>query len=160
MVDESPSAAPIAPRCPWCSAELPREPIENCPSCGAALTGAPDVNGPGLTAIDAEAIVRAARAPAGRGRNRLLGWISGEYPEDEPPAPEGSLAPPPPEVRREMLRLALEAEVASLQAEVTAVETEARIDESAAPAETAAPAQATAEPRPAPPLPPDASPPG
>ena len=58
---------------------------------------------------------------------RLLSWITGEVPDDpESPAPPGSLAPPPPEVRREMLRLELEAEVAQLQAEVGALAADAR----------------------------------
>lgn len=138
MVDENPSSSASPSRCPWCSAELPSQQVENCPSCNAALKGPADANVPGVTAIDAEAIVRAARAPAGGGRNRLLGWISGEYPEEEMPPPEGSLAPPPPEVRREMLRLAIEAEVANLQAEVTADASEARIEGSPVPTEAAA----------------------
>jgi len=71
-----------------------------------------------VTAIDAEAIVRAARAATPVRRNRLLSWISGDDPpEAGTPAEPGSLSPPPPDVRREMMRLALEAEVANLQAE-------------------------------------------
>jgi len=107
-------------RCNWCSAPLPSDHEETCPSCGATLLGDGDPSVPGLTAIDAEAILRSARAAKAKPRSRLLGWISGEYDEDASgttPAP-GSLAPPPADVRREMLRLELQAQVANAQAEV------------------------------------------
>ncbi len=114
MVDETQaeggSAASI---CPWCSASYTGSP-ENCPSCGATLSGdvVPDGSLPGLTAIDAAAIVRAKQSIP-RPRSRILSWISGEYPDEEgSPAEAGALAPPDPEVRREILRLELEAEVA------------------------------------------------
>jgi hypothetical protein len=73
-----------------------------------------------MTAIDAEAILRSARAAKAKPRSRLLGWISGDYDEDGSgaTAAPGSLAPPPADVRREMLRLELEAQVANAQAEV------------------------------------------
>src|SRR5436190_20245956 len=91
-----------APRCNWCSAPLPSDHEETCPSCGATLLGDGDTSVPGLTAIDAEAILRSARAAKAKPRSRLLGWISGES-DDEPsgsrPTP-GSLAPPPADVRR------------------------------------------------------------
>jgi hypothetical protein len=113
-----PDSAATPARCPWCSAELASRTAPNCSSCGAVLTGEPDTALPGVTAVDAEAIVRAARVATPVRRNRLLSWISGDDgPEDETPAEPGSLAPPPPDVRREMMRLALEAEVANLQAE-------------------------------------------
>jgi len=58
-----------------------------------------------------------------------MSWISGEYDEEtEKPAPPGSLSPPPPEVRREMLRLELEAQVANLQAEAGAMAAEAAVE--------------------------------
>ena len=83
---------------------------------------------PGLTSIDAAAIVR-AKAPAPRQRNRLLSWISGEYPDEGgSPADAGALAPPDADVRREMLRLELEAEVANLQAEAGALMAEAAVE--------------------------------
>src|SRR4051812_31419628 len=116
-------------RCPWCSAQLASRTAPNCSSCGAVLTGEPDTALPGVTAVDAEAIVRAARVATPARRSRLLSWISGDdAPEDETPAEPGSLAPPPPDVRREMMRLALEAEGANLQAEAdsyVAIEPEA-----------------------------------
>jgi hypothetical protein len=64
-----------------------------------------------------------------RPRSRLLSWISGEYPDEAPTAADaGALAPPDAEVRREMLRLALEAEVANLQAEADALIAEATLE--------------------------------
>jgi hypothetical protein len=122
------ASAPL-PRCMWCSAELPSDSEVTCPSCGATLIGEGDNPVPGVTAIDAEAIVRGARATRPKSRSRLMSWISGEYDEEtENPAPPGSLSPPPPEVRREMLRLELEAQVANLQAEAGAMAAEAAVE--------------------------------
>jgi hypothetical protein len=130
MVDDTPSAVESAERtCPWCSATYTGDP-ETCPSCGAALSLDPatDQSLPGLTAIDAAAIVR-AKTPVARPRNRLLSWISGDYPDDQPsPLETGALAPPDLDVRREMLRLELEAEVANLQAEADALMAEAGLE--------------------------------
>jgi hypothetical protein len=138
--DPRPGDEPLASVCPWCSATFEGEP-ENCPSCGATLVGdaGADPALPGLTAIDAAAIVR-AKEPVKRPRSRLLSWISGEYPEDLSTAAEaGALAPPDADVRREMLRLELEATVANLQAESDAILAEAAaegrpIDVTASPA--------------------------
>jgi hypothetical protein len=130
MVDETLSrGGSTASECPWCSATYTGEP-ENCPSCGATLSGdaAADPALPGLTAIDAAAIVR-AKEPVARPRNRLLSWISGDYPEQAgSPAEAGALALPDVEVRREILRLELEAEVANLQAEADALKADAAIE--------------------------------
>lgn len=151
MVDEMNSAAePAGPVCPWCSAGYTGEP-ETCPSCGAALTVDPttDTALPGLTAIDAAAIVR-AKAPVPKPRSRLLSWISGEYPDDAPtPVETGALRPPDADVRREMLRLELEAEVADLQAEVDAMAAEAAAEERPFGGEAAAPPGEPAAPEPA-----------
>lgn len=126
MVDDARSGGDPAPTiCSWCSATYAGDP-ERCPSCGATLTGdaATDRSLPGLTAIDAAAIVR-SRDPVKRPRNKLLSWISGEYPDQAPSASEaGALAPPDLAVRREILRLELEAEVANLQAEADAIRAE------------------------------------
>lgn len=123
MVDDPrPTASPSGSICPWCSAAYAGDP-ETCPSCGAALAADPatDPALPGLTAIDAAAIVR-SKAPVVRPRNRLLSWISGEYADESLSAVESeALAPPDAEVRREMLRLELAAEVANLQAEADAM---------------------------------------
>jgi hypothetical protein len=130
MVDDTQPGAASTAICPWCSKSYAGDP-ENCPNCGATLTADPttDPSLPGLTAIDAEAIIR-AKQPTPRPRSRLLSWLSGEYPDDGPaPGTEsGALAPPDLEVRREILRLELEAEVANLQAEADALMAEATVE--------------------------------
>ena len=128
--DVTPQASGDAPRCTWCSAPLPSADAAACPSCGATLIGEGDPNVPGLTAIDADAILRAARAAKARPRSRLMSWISGEYVEGsgDSPAAEGSLAPPSDDVRREMLRLELQAQVANLQAEAEAMAADAAVE--------------------------------
>lgn len=116
-------------RCPWCSAPLPDPAAETCPSCGATLTSATPADGlPGVTTLDTEAILR-ARSAVSRPRSRLLSFITGE-PDEGPPTPLSaeSLAPPSEEVRREMLRMEIAAEVADLEAEVQSLETEARLE--------------------------------
>ena len=109
--------------CPWCSAESTPDAIA-CPSCGANLVADGDPNVPGVTAIDAASLVRSRTAP--QPRSRLLSWISGEYQSDTPSQSEAqAIAPPDDEVRREILRLELEAQVANLQAEADAIRAEA-----------------------------------
>lgn len=106
--------------CPWCSAALPAKTPEHCPSCGAQLVAAVNEDVPGVTQVDLAALTRGDPIVAPPKRS-LLGFISGEYQVDEPAAPEGSLAPPPDAVRREMLRMeieAAEAEAAAIQAEL------------------------------------------
>jgi hypothetical protein len=111
--------------CPWCSAPLPEGQTEHCPSCGAALaaSGAEgDIKG--VTTLDPEAILR-ARADVARPRSRILSFITGEVvPETGGPASAESLAPPPDEVRREMLRMQLEAERAEIAAETVALKSD------------------------------------
>ena len=135
MPDEPATQAALTEaRCTWCSAVLPVADAATCPSCGATLIGDGESSAvPGLTAIDADAILRNARG-AGRPKPRsgLLGWISGEYPVDESAtATPESLAPPTADVRREMLRLELEAQVANAQAEVEALAADEAIAEGA-----------------------------
>ena len=109
--------------CPWCSAALTPD-ATVCPSCGANLVADGDPNVPGVTAIDAASLVRSKASP--QPRNRLLSWISGEYQPDLPSKAESqAIAPPDDEVRREILRLELEAQVANLQAEADAIRAEA-----------------------------------
>src|SRR5689334_18254821 len=130
MLDATAGESAAAPRCTWCSAPLPSDHETTCPSCGATLIGEGDAAVPGLTAIDAEAILRNARAAKTKSRNRLLGWISGEYDEgQDAPPPPGSLAPPPEAVRREMLRLELEAQLANAEAESAALDADAAVEE-------------------------------
>jgi hypothetical protein len=127
--DATPTEASVeVPRCMWCSAVLPSGSETTCPTCGATLVGEGDSPVPGVTAIDAEAIIRGSREQKPQRRNRLMSWISGDYPEEDRPAPPGSLEPPPLEVRREMLRLELEAQVANAQAEVEAMAADAAIE--------------------------------
>ncbi|HEY8438458.1 MAG TPA: hypothetical protein VIK65_07570 [Candidatus Limnocylindrales bacterium] len=134
MLDDAttPPAGP-EPRCMWCSAILPSNHETTCPSCGATLVGEGDTSVPGLTAIDADAILRNARTasrPRPRG-GRLLSWISGEYTEDDAgeSITPGSLSPPPADVRREMLRLELEAQVANAQAEAESLAADAAVED-------------------------------
>jgi hypothetical protein len=121
-----------SPRCPWCSAELPGPNLASCPSCGATLTsptGAePDIKG--VTSLDPLAII-AARAEVGRPRSRILSFITGDTTSDDSGAPENpeSLAPPTDDVRREMLRLELEAERADREAETVALKSEVIVEQ-------------------------------
>jgi hypothetical protein len=112
-------------RCPWCSAELPVPDVEHCPSCGAALITAtgtePDIRG--VTTLDPEAILR-ARSEVSRPRSRILSFITGEAPVEVDEEDASSFAPPSDEVRREMLRLQIEAERADLEAESIALKSD------------------------------------
>ena len=112
-------------RCPWCSAALPDPAAEKCPSCDAQLIHASgaEPNLPGVTALDPEAILR-ARSEAGRSRG-LLGFLTGRD-QTEPAGSESadSLAPPDNAVKREMLRLELEAEQADVVAEAVALKSD------------------------------------
>jgi hypothetical protein len=109
--------------CSWCSTEV-ADGVAQCPNCGANLVPDGDPNVPGVTAVDAASIIRSKTNP--QPRNRLLSWISGEYEADLPSKAEAqAIAPPDDEVRREILRLELEAEVANLQAEADALRAEA-----------------------------------
>lgn len=115
--------SPSDSHCPWCSAVLPDAAAEKCPSCGAQLIRAPgsEQSVPGVTALDPEAILR-ARSEAGRSRGGILGFLTGrDLPESDLPASPTSLAPPDDKVRREMLRLQLEAEQADAVAETVAL---------------------------------------
>ena len=123
MVDPAgdPSSAPVAPRCPWCSAELPAGEVKTCPSCKANLAAETEAQLPGLTALDLERLAfRRATAPK---KSRLMSWISGDSDYEnatDPVAQPGSLDPPPFEVRREMLRIEMAALIADLTAEAGA----------------------------------------
>ena len=131
MADElTTGAASAAFHCPWCSAELPSTDLEICPSCKATLssTGPGDASLPGVTAIDHEALLRTSREPRPQ-RNRILSWLSGEYVEETAtPAEPQAIAPPDLEVRREILRLELEAEIADKQAEADSILADAAVE--------------------------------
>lgn len=112
--------------CPWCSAALPVPDAEVCPSCGATLNSATGTEPqlPGVTTLDAEAILR-ARSEGSRPRSRILSFITGEIPVE--PAGEddaASIAPPSDQVRREILRLQVQAEIADLEAETVALKSD------------------------------------
>jgi hypothetical protein len=119
-----------APRCQWCSAQLPSADLPTCPSCGAALTstiGGEEIRG--ATTLDPEAILRARSDPP-RSRNRLLSFITGDIPvEVGGPAEAESLAPPDDAVRLEMRRLEMEAERADLEAETVSMKTDAVLEQ-------------------------------
>jgi hypothetical protein len=124
MVD---SMSSPATRCPWCSALLTDESSDTCPSCNATLAAAPGAEGDikGVTTLDTDAIIRARSEIVRPKGNRLISFITGEVPVDVPdPASAESLAPPDNAVRREMLRLQLEAERADMQAETVALKSD------------------------------------
>ncbi len=125
MVD--PMSESVA-RCPWCSAPLPAAAGDACPECGATLTAAdgaePQV--PGVTTIDTDAILR-ARTDAARPRSRFLSFITGDT-EDSGTGSSASVAPPSDEVRREMLRLEIDAARAELEAEVSMLQAQAALE--------------------------------
>ena len=116
-------------RCPWCSALLPEDGVERCPSCGAQLVTASgaDPNLPGVTTIDAEAILR-ARSEVGRSRGGIMSFLTGVEPPPDSGGSAASLAPPPDAVRREMLRLELEAARADAAAEQVALKADVVVD--------------------------------
>ena len=109
-------------RCPWCSAVLPDATADKCPSCGAQLINASGTEPslPGVTALDPGAILR-ARSES-RGRGGILGFLTNnDLPQSSGTESAESLAPPDNAVRREMLRLQLEAEQADAVAESVAL---------------------------------------
>ena len=126
--DLTTGAASAAFHCPWCSHELPSTDLEICPSCKATLTSTGEAPLPGVTAIDHEALLRTSREPRPQ-RNRILSWLSGEYVEETTtPAEPQAIAPPDLEVRREILRLELEAEIADKQAEADSILADAAVE--------------------------------
>jgi len=108
-------------RCPWCSAVLPDVAAEKCPSCSAQLTHTTgsEPSLPGVTALDPEAILR-ARSDASR-RGGILSFLTNSDLPQPSSTESESLAPPDEAVRREMLRLQIEAEQADLVAESVAI---------------------------------------
>jgi hypothetical protein len=103
--------------CSWCSTESP-EGTAKCPNCGANLIPDSDVDVPGVTAVDAASIIR-SKSPD-QPSNPVLAWMNSEH--------SRAIAPPDDEVRREILRLELQAEVANLQAEQDALRAEAAVE--------------------------------
>jgi hypothetical protein len=106
------------PACPWCSAVLPSPDTTDCPSCEARLVEPLDVVIPGVTAVD-PVLLAAAAAP--RKVKRTFGSLLVGDDNEIPPPSEAempALARPDAEVRREILRLEMEAKLIALRAEV------------------------------------------
>jgi hypothetical protein len=121
------AADPSVAHCPWCSAELPSADVTECPSCLATLVSTADAAVPGVTAIDVEAMLRGRREPA-KQRGGILGWISGEAGDETPTLAElRSVEAPSADVRREMLRLEIDAERQRLEAEAAALALEEQL---------------------------------
>jgi hypothetical protein len=128
-MSEDPAATPPeGTRCPWCSTLAPVG-ASTCSSCGAALVASSEGSLPGVTSIDAEAVLRGRTSAKPRGG--LLGLLSGETGDtvDVPSAAElSSLAPPPVSVRMEMMRLELDAERQRLEGEAAGMAADAVVD--------------------------------
>lgn len=126
MID--PMSMPVT-RCPWCSAPLSAPGGESCSECGATLTAADgsEPQLPGVTTIDAQAILR-ARSEAARPRSRFLSFITGEAADEAGSGSAASVAPPSDEVRREMRRLEMDAARAELEAEVSMLQAQAALE--------------------------------
>lgn len=108
------NSEPAAVRCPWCSEVLPAVTADQCPHCHANLESGGDARLPGLTEVEAPEATKARRLDSPR-RSKLLTWISGEIDDSQgptagPTTESDAVALPPRHVRREMLRLQLEAE--------------------------------------------------
>jgi hypothetical protein len=129
LMPEDPAATPPeSTRCPWCSTLAPAG-ASTCSSCGAALVASSEGSLPGVTSIDAEAVLRGRTSAKPRGG--ILGLLSGETGDtvDVPSAAElSSLAPPPVSVRMEMIRLELDAERQRLEGEAAGMAADAVVD--------------------------------
>ncbi len=123
MTTNRTAAAPVV--CPWCSAPLRQPSRDRARPAARSWSAISREPLPGITAVDAARCPRRRRRRR-RPRNRLLSWISGDYPEDARPRPTRRRSNRPiAAVRREMLRLELEGEVANLKAEADALVAEA-----------------------------------
>jgi hypothetical protein len=165
-----PPPAATGERCPWCSAPVASPDDVTCEACGATLRGDAAVEIPGVTAVDTLHASRAAAPRRVRGTFGAL-FVGGDD-EISPPseAELPAIAMPDAEVRREMLRLRMDAELADLTARAAALAAERGIALPASPdvvpepdatQDTAAPPPAaTGEPSPAGQTPvPDGTPP-
>lgn len=126
-MDESTNASEL--RCPWCSAELPSADLATCPTCKASLTGTSGGETseiPGVTRVDLERLARRSFEERPK-RGGLLNWITGQSEDEFQPsqAELPALAPPSDDVKREMLRMELDAARAVAEAEHAAAIIEA-----------------------------------
>jgi len=130
MADNDPPEIPLpqpevpGARCPWCSAPIASPDDITCGACGATVKGDATLELPGVTAIDGQ---HASRAAAPRKVRRTFGalFVGGDdeiLPPSEAELP--ALAPPDAEVRREMLRLQMDAELVKLTARAAALAAE------------------------------------
>jgi hypothetical protein len=103
--------------CTWCSTENADGSV-TCSNCGANLVPDTEADVPGVTAVDAASIIRSRSS--GQPDNPVLAWLNSEHSK--------AIAPPDDAVRREILRLELEAEVANLQAEADALAADAALE--------------------------------
>ena len=117
-------------RCPWCSAVLPDAAADKCPACGAQLVTASgaEPNLPGVTTLDAEAILR-ARGEASRSRGGILSFLTGGTDVPDSGGFSSAIAPPAADVRREMLRLERAAAQADAVADAVALKSDALADQ-------------------------------
>jgi hypothetical protein len=144
-----PPSAALGASCPWCSAPVARPDDVTCGACGATLQGDAAIEIPGVTAIDGQ---HASRAAAPRKIRRTFGALFVGGDDEIPPPSEAelpALAMPDAEVRHEMLRLQLDAELADLTARAAAMAAERGIPMSespAAPLEPDAPPEEDARP--------------
>jgi hypothetical protein len=130
MSDHEPPEIPLPPpaapgaRCPWCSAPVASADAVTCTACGATLHGDAEIEVPGVTAIDGQ---HASHSLAPRKARRTFGalFIGGDDAISPPSQAElPALAMPDADVRREMLRIRLDAELADLTARVEALAAE------------------------------------
>jgi hypothetical protein len=129
MSDHEPPEIPLPPpanpgaRCPWCSAPVASADAATCSACGATLHGDGEIEVPGLTAIDGQ---HASHATPRKVRRSFGALFAGG--EDATPPPSQAelpaIAMPDADVRREMLRIRLDAELADLTARVEALAAE------------------------------------
>ncbi len=128
MVDPTPP--PDRPRtsvCPWCSAAVDPG-AGDLPVVRRDPRSEEERDVPGVTAVDAT--ICAARSDAGPLAEPAPVLDQRRVPGGAPRRRQSAqaLAPPDPEVQREILRLELEAEVANLQAEADALLSEAVVE--------------------------------
>jgi hypothetical protein len=129
-----PPSAALGASCPWCSAPVASPDDVTCGACGATLQGDAAIEIPGVTAIDGQ---HASRAAAPRKIRRTFGALFVGSDDEIPPPSEAelpALAMPDAEVRREMLRLQLDAELADLTSRAAALAAERGIPMPTSPA--------------------------
>ncbi|HSL97518.1 MAG TPA: hypothetical protein VK831_03005 [Candidatus Deferrimicrobiaceae bacterium] len=145
MTDSSAAGEPLAVgRCPWCSAPLDDVGVATCPSCGASLHEQLEGDLPGLTQVDAMALATQRRARGG-GMRALIGLTD----EDTEGSPARLVPEPPSEaVRREMMRLRIDALEAEIEAQTAALEAARAAAAAGGPPPPEPPAQPDEEPAP------------